>query len=141
VNDETAVASACRVLIAEDDEELRDSLVEVLELRDYNVVVVGLGAAAEAACRDQQFDIGIMDITLPDGSGLERVPVIETLQTDIEILIVTGNAETDLAKAVRPSTIGFLQKPVDMNQLLSTISAVAERRELARKNREFELTW
>ncbi len=129
---------ACSILLVEDDADVRGSLEDVLSETGYDVTGVGLGREAVEACTTGQFDICVLDVNLPDGSGLDRVPKMEALQPGIEILIITGDTNTDVTKAVRPSTVGFLTKPMEVEQFLSAIERIAERKALTQQNRELQ---
>jgi len=125
----------CSILLVDDDPAVCTTLGDVLEVMHHQVEPAHSGHEALAACQRRVFDLAILDIGLPDFSGLELVSRLEKSHPEIEILIVTGQASYDHAmRAVSRSTIGFLVKPVDFDRLFAITAGVAQRKHLARQN-------
>jgi len=85
-----------RLLVIEDDEVSRASIVELLDHDDVEIVAVGTGAAALAALADRDFDCCVVDLRLPDMTGFE---LLEQLQADpslqeIPVVVYTGKELT-----------------------------------------------
>ena len=106
---------SCSVLIADDDAALCTSLGDVLEVLDHKVDIARSGSEALAACEASRYDIVLLDISLPDISGLELISRLEEMRPDLDILVITGHASEETAvRAVSRSTIGYLVKPLDL---------------------------
>ncbi len=129
------MTEARSVLIVDDDPGVRTSLRDVLEARDHEVEAAGSGRDALAACERRSFDVLLLDIKLPDMSGLDLIARIEDLRPEIDVLVVTGHATfNNAALAVRPSTVGYLTKPLDLDRLLAIIDEISRRKRLEREN-------
>lgn len=124
-----AVRQAPRVAVLEDDEVLRESIL-LPTLRDFGFEVAGAGTAAALyrLMLAQRFDIVLLDIGLPDESGLDVVGYLRQLFPDLGIVMLTGSRGRD--KRVRALTDGadaFLAKPVDGEILAATLHSLARR--------------
>lgn len=130
---------ACSLLIVDDDPAVCTSLRDVLELQQYEVASASTGAEALVACAEDHFDILLLDIRLPDTSGLDLIARVEELLPKIDILVVTGDDTFDSAAlAVRPSTVAYMVKPLDLDRLLAIINQVAKRKHLEIENERLQ---
>ena len=87
------------------------------------------GADALTVCTREALDVLLLDISLPDISGVELISRIEASSPDLDILIITGHASLDTAvDAVSRSTIGYMIKPLDLDRLLGVLARIARRR-------------
>ena len=117
-----------RILVVEDDDCLRDVLVEAAELDGYAVEGVASAEAALQRLAVQPFDIMMTDITMPGMSGLELLPFCRRLQPNIRMIVITGHGSIDAAvEAMKRGATDFLTKPIEIDVLLSTIRVAAER--------------
>ena len=129
-------ADSCSILLADDDRNLCTTLRDVLEAMHHRVETVYTGGAALAACERRPYDVLLLDVTLPDLSGLELIARIEELRPELEILVITGHATLEGAvQAVSRSTIGYLVKPLDLDRLVSILDGIAQRKRVAEENR------
>ena len=131
--------STCTVLLADDDSSFCTSLRDVLEAGSHQVEVAHTGREALAACREQVFDLLLLDISLPDLSGLELISRVEEIRPQLDILVITGHASFDNAVgSVSRSTIGYLVKPIDLDRLLRILAGIARRKRIAEENRRLQ---
>jgi DNA-binding response OmpR family regulator len=113
-----------KILIVDDDPEVRLSLHVRLKVHNYDVVFAGDGVAGIAEARKHMPDLIILDLGLPAGDGfsvLERLKANASLSM-IPVIAVSGRVRIpnrDLA--LKAGAIAFLQKPVDNARLLSVI--------------------
>jgi DNA-binding response OmpR family regulator len=113
-----------KILIVDDDPEVRLSLHVRLKAHNYDVVFAGDGVAGIAEARKHMPDLIILDLGLPAGDGfsvLERLKANASLSM-IPVIVVSGRVRIpnrDLA--LKAGAIAFLQKPVDNARLLSVI--------------------
>jgi CheY-like chemotaxis protein len=108
---------AMRVLLVEDHEDTNRSLTQLLRHRGYHVQPAHTVQAALKAASQEQFDVLVSDIGLPDGSGIE---LMEKLKNDHPIfgIALTGfGMEDDLRKSHEVGFHHHLVKPVDLNRL------------------------
>ncbi|MBV9110911.1 MAG: sigma-54-dependent Fis family transcriptional regulator, partial [Gemmatimonadetes bacterium] len=133
--------SGARVLVTEDQETVRDLLVAVLREEGYAVDTAASGEAALARMEDASFDLVLLDLNLPGMGGMEVLARGRPLQADAQFLVLTGYATVRSAvEAMRLGAFDYLNKPVDIDELLlSAARALAEaelRREVARLRSE-----
>lgn len=127
---------AVRILVVDDDANLRESVRDNLELEGYDVVEAGTGADAMKAVVTGFFDVILMDFNLPDSTGIEVIRDIRKVNTESEILMLTAHASLDTAlKAIRESVYDFLVKPVDFDVLKRAIGKAVEKLRLTQDNR------
>ena len=116
-----------RVIIVDDHSLFRAGLVTLFDSQpDFEVV--GEAGTLEDALElidSQRPEIVIMDVGLPDGSGIDAIPDVLEIQQDISIVLLTIHASDDLAfTAIRRGAKGFLIKDIPMTALLSSLRGV-----------------
>lgn len=127
---------AAKILVVDDDANLRESVRDNLELEGYEVTEAGTGAEAMKAVVTGFFDVILMDFNLPDSTGIDVIRDIRKVNTESEILMLTAHASLDTAlKAIRESVYDFLVKPVDFDVLKRAISKAVEKLRLIQDNR------
>jgi len=127
-----------KLLIVEDNEELAQNLQEVFEDAGHHVTVVPSGMAALTAA-ESGFDLALVDLRLPDGSGTALLPRLKRLMPDAEVVVTTGNADLESAiEAVQAGAFAYLVKPVGMQELQFTVSRALERVELRARTRALQ---
>lgn len=126
---------AIRILVVDDDANLRESIHDNLDLEGYEVVEAGSGNEAMKAVVTGRFDVILMDFNLPDKTGIEVIREIRKVNTESEILMLTAHASLDTAlKAIRESVYDFLVKPVDFDRLKGVIGKAVEKMRLSQEN-------
>ncbi|MGE5341528.1 MAG: sigma-54-dependent transcriptional regulator [Candidatus Omnitrophota bacterium] len=114
------------LLIVEDDAPLRETFANVLRRRHYQVKETGTVADTHSELKDKTFDLILLDLTLPDGSGMEILNKI-SLDYRNRIIIISGTGTIDCAlQAMRNGALDFLEKPVDRDVLLGTVKKALE---------------
>jgi PAS domain S-box-containing protein len=130
---------APRILIVEDDANLRKTLHDILALKGYTPVSAASGQAALAAAQSQPPAAAVIDLKLADISGLEVLRQLKALSPTIECLMVTGYAsQASAIEAVNLGAYSYVQKPYDMEQLLTILRRALERRGAAEALRASE---
>ncbi|WP_144211290.1 response regulator [Shewanella donghaensis] len=118
-----------KVLIAEDDYELRRNIVDILELEGYQVTDVDSAEAAIYACEQQSFDIALLDLVMSGMTGVEAISNLRQNLPFIAVVIITAYATVDTAvDAMKKGADNVLTKPFKSQELIMTI-----RRSLAEK--------
>src|ERR1035437_6685888 len=108
-----------RVLIVDDEEGMRDILKAILE-HDYHVAEADSGAALHKALDEEQPDVVLLDMKLPDANGLGLLPAIKLRWPATEVIMLSG-APTDsgaaswAAEAVKGGAFGFLSKSAEFS--------------------------
>ena len=133
---ERTSAVTIRVLLADDDAEARRTVVELLVAMGHEVVAdVGSGREAVAAAREWAPDVVLLDIHMPDGSGLDAAAEIVRERPATAIVLFTGDHSLTLEGSQVEDTgaVALLSKPVTPRHLDSTLKlAVSRARALAR---------
>ena len=118
-------AAKPRILIVEDDPDLRTILKLQLLSQDYEVVEAGNGAEGFAAIQSQAPDMVILDLMMPvmDGFGfLKRVRSIMTM-TEVPILILTASEdERNKLRGFQYQADGYMSKPYDLDALSAEVA-------------------
>ena len=113
-----------RILLAEDDRNANEMLVEVLTTLGYDVVAaVSTGVEAAGTAREMKPDAVLLDVHMPDGSGIEAAEVISRTLSGIAVILYSGDENVSLSdeEAVTTGALAFLPKPVPPRMLDSTI--------------------
>jgi CheY-like chemotaxis protein len=115
-----------RVLVVDDDADMRLTLKLALELAGYAVEVAANGAEALAVQRQQAADVLITDIFMPDADGFEAIDAFRHEFPQTRIVVVSGGAQFSkrdyLPDAELIGADATLQKPFDMDKLLGVLS-------------------
>ncbi len=102
----------------------------LVRLEGFETAEAGTLAEARRALAQGKIDVALVDLGLPDGSGLEIVRDIQEHSVS-EIVVVTGNASLETAvEALRLGALDYLVKPVDVSRLRAVLANVARTREL-----------
>jgi len=118
-----------KILIVEDDERLVKTLSDVLEAKGYRPIAVLTGREGVAAVKEEDISLALLDLKLPDISGIEVLKEIKKNSPRTEAIILTAFASLDTAmEAVSQGAFSYLQKPYDMERLLLDIRRALERR-------------
>ncbi|MFC1585894.1 response regulator [Fibrobacterota bacterium] len=133
------------LLVVDDDPSAAMHLVKFLKKEDYEVFSAASGAEALQIIENNKIDIIILDINLGDMNGIEVLKQAKVLYQDIEGIMVTGMQKGDLAvKALRAGAIDYITKPVNLDELLFSISKSIESIKLNRnrmfRNRELQIS-
>lgn len=105
--------SATKILIADDDALVREAVVKILEMFGHQVVAVDSGSGALAAV-NEDFDVIILDINMPDMDGFETITRLNERHLDIPVLFFTGAGSMDYAiRAINLGAYDFLSKPIE----------------------------
>ena len=128
-------SSRIRVLLAEDDENARKVMSDLLAALGH-VVVAEVGSGREAMQRTQDIgpDVVLLDVHMPDGSGIEAAEHITRTDPGVAVILFSGDQTVSLTDqdVAATSAIAFLPKPAPPRVLDSTIKlAVSRARELA----------
>lgn len=121
--------SRTRVLLVEDDELLRPSLVSLLELSGFEVTGVADGLAFHRALAEGAFDVAVVDLGLPDQAGETLVDYVRR-NTALPIVVITARDTIETrVECYRTGADLFLAKPVNGRELSAAIASLAGRRQ------------
>jgi DNA-binding NtrC family response regulator len=106
--------SQVRILVVDDERNIRNNLVTVLESAGYEVDASADGEDALAKCKEGHYDLAFVDIQMPKMGGLELLRYLHTLRPRMAVVILTAYGTTARAvEAMKLGAVDFLEKPFD----------------------------
>jgi DNA-binding NtrC family response regulator len=126
------VTASVRLLVVDDDEELRAEVAAALRIAGYQTVVAADADAALAAiAKDPEISVILTDIRMPGQSGIALAETVHRARADrdaIEVVLMSGHAGMREANARAPAGVfGLLRKPFRLRELRSMIGHAAAR--------------
>jgi EAL domain-containing protein (putative c-di-GMP-specific phosphodiesterase class I) len=129
--------SGTRILVVDDEPDVRAFLVRALESLDYSIDATGNGTDALARVRTRPYDAIISDLRMPGIGGLELLRAIREHDLDVPVILLTGAPDFQTAvEAVEYGAFRYLVKPVDIDVLLDTVRRAVMVHRVARLRRE-----
>jgi two-component system nitrogen regulation response regulator NtrX len=128
------------VLVVDDENEIRESLEEILREEGYSVSSTPSGAEAIVLLRDATYDVMLLDIWLPDRDGLDVLKDARSLESENrpEVIVISGHATIETAvRATKLGAFDFLEKPLSLERTLIVVKNAIESRRLRNENLEF----
>ena len=123
-----------KILIVDDEPSIRYALTEALKSWDYASVQAGTVAEAKQAIAEEEPVVALLDIDLPDGSGLDVLSFAKEMRPDIVAIMITGNVSVpNVVTALRGGAHDFIGKPIRLEELRVTLKNALETRELRRE--------
>ncbi|MEN9822916.1 MAG: hypothetical protein RLZ04_1342 [Actinomycetota bacterium] len=117
-----------RILIADDDRAIRESLARALSLEGYDVVQASDGAAALAQIEAVSPDAVVLDVMMPNVDGLTVCRVLRAERNRVPVLMLTARTETpDRVAGLDAGADDYLPKPFDLDELLARLRALLRR--------------
>src|ERR1700675_5027661 len=127
--------SAGRILIIDDEAEIRESLETLLQLEGYTVVVAGTGREGLAQIGQRAFDVVLLDLALPDKNGIDVLSEIRLLYPQQGVIMITAYGTVENAvRAMQSGATNFIQKPWDNEKLLADVRAAVARQKAEEEN-------
>ena len=111
-----------RILLAEDDEDMRRFLVKALERAGYTVVDFDNGASAYERLREEPFTLLLTDIVMPEMDGIELARRATEIDPDLKVMFITGFAAVALnPDSKAPKDAKVLSKPFHLRDLVDEV--------------------
>ena len=112
-----------KIILAEDDEDMRRFLVRALERAGHIVLSFGEGASAFEEIKQSTFDLLLTDIVMPEMDGIELARRAAELDPGLKIMFITGFAAVALnSDSEAPKNAKVLAKPVHLRELVSEVN-------------------
>lgn len=125
-----------KILIAEDDVELRELFTHVLEKNGYFVMGVSDGRAALNAIESSYYDLVISDIMMPEMDGYELVNALRESGNNIPVLTITAkDAFDDMRLGFLSGMDDYMVKPVNVNEMVLRVGALLRRAQVMNERR------
>jgi two-component system cell cycle response regulator CpdR len=110
-----------RILLAEDDDDMRRFLVKALERAGYQVSDFDNGASAYERLREEPFSLLLTDIVMPEMDGIELARRATEIDPDLKVMFITGFAAVALSAAQASPQAKVLSKPVHLRDLVNEV--------------------
>jgi len=121
------ISEGARLLVADDDSLVLATLAAGLRGFGYDVTAVESGEEVVQLCEDGDYDLALLDMRMPGLSGLETAHSLNEF-TQIPIVFLSAFDDSEyVEQAVAAGALGYLVKPVDVNQVVPTIEAALNR--------------
>lgn len=116
------------ICLIEDEQKVAAFICKGLEEHGYSITTVGDGLSAQKLLQQEQFDLLIMDVMLPDTNGIELCRYIRTTDSNTPILMLTAlNQVHDKVSGLKAGADDYLVKPFHFSELLARIEALLRR--------------
>ena len=115
-----------RILLAEDDEVMRQYLARALEKAGYAVVAVDCGTAAIPLLESERFDLLLTDIVMPEMDGIELAQRAGVLAPEMRVMFITGFAAVTLKAGKALPQARVLSKPFHLRDLVLEVDRMFE---------------
>jgi DNA-binding NtrC family response regulator len=127
------------VLVVDDNLDVRESLQTLLELEGYVTDGAETGEEGLAKIGEQVHDLVLLDIGLPDRSGLEVLASIRDANPELPVIMITAQGTIDNAvRAMSSGAANFITKPWDNDKLLADVAAAVQHRRTEEENQQLK---
>ena len=126
-----SIIGTIRVLIVDDDMDFCTTVKDILELNKYSVESAASGEEAVLRMENEAFDVALIDVNMPDMTGIELLEVLKSGRSPPSCIMVTGQQMIEYAvEALNLGAEAFILKPFDAERLISCIDRVTKMRRL-----------
>jgi two-component system nitrogen regulation response regulator NtrX len=123
-----------KILVVDDDINWRNILIDILTSEGYQTIPAGDGEEAIKKVRDNELNLVLLDLILPDINGLEVLKRIKEEKPDLVVIMITGfGTIKDAVSAIKIGAYDFLEKPSDREKILLTIRNALEKERMQRE--------
>jgi two-component system nitrogen regulation response regulator NtrX len=127
-----------RILVIDDDAEIRKSFKMTLEYDGYDVILAATGEEGVKLAEQEAPDLVFCDIKMPGMDGLEVLQKLQHLRDVMPVVVITGNAEIQNAvEATRLGAFDFIEKPVSSERMLVSVRNAVDVRRLKSENKTY----
>lgn len=118
-----------RLLIVDDEAHIRAALVKALTLVGYEVDEAASGQEALALLQTEPYDLMVLDMVLPGVKGIDVLRQAHRIQSNVSVIILTGNATLESAiAAVKSAAVDYLLKPASIHDIIDAITNALQKR-------------
>ncbi|WP_163336158.1 response regulator [Desulfopila sp. IMCC35008] len=115
------------LLIADDEHEFAATLVARLEIRNFVVRMVNSGHDALEAIDDEEPDVLLLDLKMPDMDGLEVLARLREHHKDLKVIILTGHGSFEAGReGMELGAYDYLMKPIELGKLIEVVRSACE---------------
>lgn len=130
--------SVVRLLVVDDDESLLEMMSQRFDRQGIKIATAVTGTDALKLAESARFDVALLDVNLPDMTGIDLLAKLKEQNTELECIMLTANATIENAiQAMRAGAYDYLTKPFHFNELDIQIQKAFEKVSLARRERQW----
>jgi two-component system nitrogen regulation response regulator NtrX len=119
------------ILVIDDEKSIRNTLQEIFEYENHKVELATNGPEGVELFDNNEFDVVLCDIKMPEMDGIEVLEILHEKSRDIPVIMISGHGNIDTAvEAIKKGAYDFIEKPLDLNRLLVTVRNAIERVDL-----------
>lgn len=115
-----------KILLAEDEQAMREHLTRALQKSNYEVVAVDRGTAAIPFLKEQQFDLLLTDIVMPEMDGIELAQQCAAISPATQVMFITGFSGVTLRAGESVPKAKILSKPFHLKDLVLEVDRLFE---------------
>jgi two-component system nitrogen regulation response regulator NtrX len=128
-----------KILIIDDEKNIRISLTGILEDEGYEVEGCGNITEAESCLEEVDPDLVLLDVKLPDGNGIDLLARIKKIMPFVPVLMISGHSSiSDAVRAIKIGAFDFLEKPLSLPKVKIAVKKAIEFYDISMKLRRFE---
>jgi DNA-binding NtrC family response regulator len=129
-----------KILVVDDDTVVLKAVTQILQREGYPVVAIDDAVEGLTAAKDPSIDVAVLDINMPNLSGMDLLKAIKAERPDVEVIMMTAYATVETAvEAVKAGAYDYLTKPFEnIDDLSLTVGKAAERKALKDRTRALE---
>ncbi len=128
-----------RVLIVDDEESQREMLSGYLTKKGLRVTTADSGEQAAEILEGNAFEIALLDLKLPGMDGIELLKTVRSVIPDISAIMITAHGDVSSAvEAMKIGAVDYLNKPIDLSELIEIIKKAGERFRILSENRRLK---
>jgi two-component system response regulator AtoC len=129
-----------KILLADDDPVLRRLLPSQITADDLEFSTTDSAKSVLGKLKDEDFDVVLLDVNLPDISGIEILPAIRQTENPPEVIMLTADKSLQTGiEAMRRGAIDYITKPANADEVETFIRKAVEKRQLVQENERFRV--
>jgi len=124
------------ILVVDNGETIRETLVKILEREGYRVLTAEDGQEALEVLKENEVDLILSDVCMPRMDGTKLLKQAKSIHPDVEVILMTGHGKTEMGlEALRAGAFDFIQKPFTKLALTKAIKQALEKQAMAAEMR------
>ncbi|MDE3197807.1 MAG: sigma-54-dependent Fis family transcriptional regulator, partial [Acidobacteriota bacterium] len=128
-----------RILVVDDEENIGRSLRMILEREGYQVNALKSAAELRAFPERARIDLFLLDVRLPDASGIDLLRELQSADTPAPVIMISGHATiSDAVEATRAGAFDFLEKPLGRDRVMVAVKNALEQGSLKQENKRLK---
>ncbi|NQU67736.1 MAG: sigma-54-dependent Fis family transcriptional regulator [Candidatus Marinimicrobia bacterium] len=117
-----------RILVVDDEKNIRFTLTDILQDEGYTVDSVDSGEKCLSRLKKQKYELVILDVRLPGMDGIQVFQKINELEIDTDVLVISGHSGIEIAvQAVKLGAYDFIEKPLSMSKILTAARNISQK--------------